>query len=135
MSHILIGNIFEINKIKSRTGLSECDLLDILRAIIITKGEEGSEIVYRNQLGKIIYNNVKTPIHNAVLDTTGAGDGYRAGLLSGIYIGLSLLDSCRLGSVISSFVVETIGAQTQIFTIKDVKKRFNETYGYLPPQL
>jgi len=135
LSQLLIGNIYEINQVKIRTNMSERDLLEFLSGIIITKGKEGSEIIYKNHLGKIIHLNVITPIPKVVLDTTGAGDGYRAGLLSGKYIGLSLLDSCKVGSVISSFVVETLGAQTQIFTMKDIKKRFKETYGYTPSEL
>jgi len=48
---------------------------------------------------------------------------------------MTLLDSCRLGSVISSFVIETGGAQTQHFTLEDVKMRFFKTYEYTPQEL
>jgi len=52
-----------------------------------------------------------------------------------LILNLTLLDSCRLGSVISSFVVETHGPQTQNYKIQDVRKRFYNTYGYVPSQL
>jgi len=69
------------------------------------------------------------------LDPNGAGDGYRAGVLSGITFGMTLLDSCRLGSIVGSLVVETNGPQTQIYDIEGVRKRFLSTYGYLPSEI
>ncbi|MBY9009450.1 MAG: carbohydrate kinase family protein, partial [Candidatus Lokiarchaeota archaeon] len=70
-----------------------------------------------------------------VIDTTGAGDGYRAGLLSGLILKMSLKNACRLGSTVGSFVVETSGAQTQVYDIASVRKRFLHTYGELPQEL
>ena len=48
---------------------------------------------------------------------------------------MTLLDSCRLGAIIGSFVVETYGAQTQKFNIEKVRKRFYNTFGYIPLEL
>jgi adenosine kinase len=134
-SKILIGNNYEINQVQDKTELSAMELLKYLEVIIITKGSEGSELIYKDDSGHIY--NITIPIANPnqVKDTTGAGDGYRAGILSGLILNMTLLDSCRLGSIIGSFVVETNGAQTQKFTIQDVKKRFFETYAYIPPEL
>ena len=81
---------------------------------------------------------IEIPICNpekGIVDTTGAGDGYRAGILTGLSLNMTLLDSCRLGSVIGSFVVETTGAQTHLYQLKDVKKRFYKTYGYTPQEI
>ena len=61
-----------------------------------------------------------------------AGD---AGILTGMLLNMTLLDSCRLGSIIASFVVETNGAQTQIYQIKDIRTRFLKTYEYIPQEL
>ncbi len=47
---------------------------------------------------------------------------------------MTLLDSCRLGAIIGSFVVETTGAQTQIFNFKQVRKRFFNTFGFNPAE-
>lgn len=135
ISEILIGNSYEINQIKLKTELSMEGLLEIVKAIIITKGEEGSELLYRDQNKQIYKIEIPIAKPNKIIDTTGAGDGYRAGILSGLILNLTLLDSCRLGSIVSSFVVETSGAQTQKFVIQDVRKRFFDTYGYLPPEL
>ncbi|MFX1392989.1 MAG: carbohydrate kinase family protein [Promethearchaeota archaeon] len=132
---ILIGNKYEIEQVKSKTEFSDESLLKFLKAIIITKGAEGSELLYKDTKDKIY--RIKIPIckPEKIIDTTGAGDGYRAGILTGLSLDMTILDSCRLGSVIGSFVVETGGAQTQTYNLKDVKKRFLQTYKYLPQEL
>lgn len=135
-SKILIGNEFEITQIVKKVEKPIEELVKSLEAIIITKGEEGSELIYSDETEK--QYNIEIPIctpEEGIMDTTGAGDGYRAGILSGLMLGMTLLDSCRLGSVISSFVIETQGAQTQKYTIVDVRKRFLKTYDYIPGEL
>ena len=134
-SEILIGNSYEISQIKLKTELSDEKILDLVKAIIITKGEQGSELLYCDQNKKIFKIEIPIAKPKKIQDTTGAGDGYRAGILSGLILNLTLLDSCRLGSIVSSFVIETSGAQTQDYTIQDVRKRFFDTYGYVPSGL
>jgi adenosine kinase len=134
-SEILIGNLYEINQVMSKTGMDDKDLLEHISAIIKTKGSEGSEIITKTSSGKL--ENIEIPISNPnkVIDATGAGDGYRAGLLSGIILEMSLQNACRLGSTVGSFVVETSGAQTQVYDIAGVRKRFLNTYGFIPSEI
>ncbi len=134
-SEIIIGNNHEISQIKSKTNLSDEELLKNVKAIIVTKGSEGSELILKENNKDI--SHIKTPIckPNGVIDATGAGDGYRGGFLSGLALNMSLLDSCRLGSVIGSFVVETIGAQTHKYNFSDITNRFTKTFGKLPSEL
>lgn len=133
-TNILIGNEFEIKQIETKLEKSVEDIIKQVRAIIITKGKEGSQLIYKDE--KRIYQ-IGIPIckPERLVEPTGAGDGYRAGILTGLSLDMTLIDSCRLGSVIGSFVVETSGPQTQNYQIKDVKKRFFENYGYLPQEL
>jgi adenosine kinase len=134
-SEILIGNSFEISQVIKKTNLNEQNILEYVKAIIKTKGSEGSELILKTDSGDL--NRVKIPIAkpNNIADATGAGDGYRAGLLTGLILNMSILDSCRLGSILGSFVVETNGAQTQNYDIESVKKRFQKTFRYIPPEL
>ncbi len=134
-AEILIGNSHEIIKIKEKSELSEETILEYVKAIIITKGSEGSELIYKDGKGKIFRLNIPVAIPDTVKDTTGAGDGYRAGILTGLTLNMTLLDSCRLGAIIGSFVVETSGAQTQNFDIDMIRKRFFDTFNYIPPEL
>ena len=81
-SKILIGNKYEINQIKEKTGLSDEELVQLVNAVITTKGADGSLLIYKDDSGKI--HNIDIPISKpeVVEDNTGAGDGYRAGVLS-----------------------------------------------------
>jgi adenosine kinase len=134
-TNILIGNSYEIKQILTKIESTEDHLISLVKAIIITKGQEGSKLIYTDNSGKIYKIDIPIAKPDKVIDTTGAGDGYRAGILTGLILNLTLLDSCRLGAVIGSFVVETEGPQTQIYNIQDVRKRFLQTFGYIPPEL
>ncbi len=134
-SDILIGNIHEIKRIKEKSGLSEESILEHIKAIVMTRGSEGSELTYTDENNKL--HKIHIPIATSIKakDTTGAGDGYRAGLLTGLVLNMTLLDSCRLGAIVGSFVVESTGAQTQTFNFKQVRERFFNTFGYTPAEL
>ncbi len=134
-SEILIGNTHEIKKIKEKSELTEETILKFVKAIIITMGSEGSELMYKDKKDKIYKIQIPIAPPKNVKDTTGAGDGYRAGILSGLTLNMTLLDSCRLGAIVGSFVVETNGAQTQKFNIDQVRERYFKTFGYIPPEL
>ncbi len=134
-SEILIGNAHEIMQIKEKSELTEEIILEYVKAIIITRGSEGSELIYEDENKKIFKFNIPIATPAKILDTTGAGDGYRAGILTGLMLNMTILDSCRLGTIISSFVVETSGAQTHLFDINQVRKRFFNTFGYIPPEI
>jgi len=134
-SEIIIGNIFEVEQIMKKTEFTEEEIIEFVKAIIITKSSEGSELIYKDDRNKIFKINIPIATPVKIEDTTGAGDGYRAGILSGLILNMTILDSCRLGSIIGSFVIETSGAQTQGFNIEQIRKRFFNTYGYTPPEL
>ena len=133
-SDILIGNKFEVNKIQEKTEMTKEDLLEHSRAIITTLGEDGSELMYNSE-NETYQTTIPIFKPKQIKDTTGAGDGYRAGILSGFMLNMTLLDSCRFGAIVASFVIETTGAQTHKYTISEVRKRFNETYNYIPAEL
>ncbi len=134
-SEFLIGNTYEINQIKNKIGLAENELIEIVKAIIITRGGKGSELIYKDEEQKISRVDIPIGTPEKIEDTTGAGDGYRAGFLTGLTLDMTLLDSCRLGSIIGSFVVETNGAQTHKFNFERVRMRFINTFGYIPSEI
>ncbi len=135
ISKILIGNKYEINQILNKTEMSKEEVLQHLSAIITTKGTDGSNLSYIDSEGKIYEFEIPITKPKEFLDSTGAGDGYRAGILTGLILNMSLLDSCRLGSIIGTFVVETLGAQSQQYTIEQIRRSFFDSYGYVPQEL
>ncbi len=134
-SEVLIGNSFEISQVMKKTDLDEVNLLKLVKTIIRTKGSKGSELIYKTDTGELKRIEIPIAIPKNTIDATGAGDGYRAGILTGLILNMTILDSCRLGSILGSFVVETNGAQTQIYDTESVRERFQKTYGYIPSEL
>ena len=122
-SYILICNEFEFNRICQILDRNQHEIADLVPRFIITKGANGSILNLKNE-------EIFIPVVNPkdVKDTTGAGDGYRAGLLTGLINEMPLDQCCQLGAVIGSFVVETVGGQTQVYTKKDVELRFEKTF-------
>ncbi|MFX1394947.1 MAG: PfkB family carbohydrate kinase [Promethearchaeota archaeon] len=135
-SNILIGNKYEINQIKGKINMTDQELIKFLKAIIITEGADGSKLIYKDYKNKIYRYNIPVSKTRAeILDTTGSGDAYRAGFLAGLILKMSLLESCYLGSVLATFVIETFGPQTHTFKLIDVKKKYLSTFGYIPQVL
>ncbi len=122
-SYALVSNEFEFNIICKTLGRNRKEILDLVPRIITTQGSKGSLLSMKEK-------EISIPIvkPKEVKDTTGAGDGYRAGLLAGLINKLPLEQCCQLGAVIGSFVVETVGAQTQVFSKNDVEKRFENSF-------
>ena len=116
---LLIGNEYEISIILKKLDYSIEQLLELNPNLIITKGSKGSECHYQ---GKKYDIPICTP--EKVEDPTGAGDGFRAGLLFGLAKEHPFETACQLGSVVGSFVVESAGPQSQQFTLETVKKRY-----------
>lgn len=127
ISKYLILNESELEILKRKIELSLEQILEIIDNLIVTLGGKGSKIC---KIGEEIIIPVAKP--KEVIETTGAGDAYRAGLLTGIYHDLSIEDSCKLGSVISSFKVESAEPQNENYTLEDAKIRYEENFGEFP---
>lgn len=104
------------------------ELLDRgLRGIVVTKGSKGSEVI--TDTGR---ETVPPILPSRVVDTTGAGDGFVAGIVYGLYHGLSLSASARIGATLASFVLEEWGAQTALPDIEKLKTRYCRNFGSWP---
>ena len=86
--------------------------------IVCTKGRNGSDVYVD---GKVTHY----PIVKAkkTVDATGAGDSFRAGFYAGQYHGLSLEESIITATATASFVVEEVGALSNIPTWDMVMER------------
>ena len=125
----LIGNDYEIEVVSSKTGLSKAELMEKVEYLIITLGEKGSEVNCKKWEKPRYIGAVHI---REVLDPTGAGDAYRAGLLKGLHSGLDMETSAELGSVCSSFAIEKYGTQEHAITRENFVRRYESTYGPMP---
>ncbi|MEI6145802.1 MAG: carbohydrate kinase family protein [Methylococcales bacterium] len=118
-------NDYESELMQERTGLSLEQLAERVEALIITQGSKGSKI-YAN--GECITIPVAKP--NAILDPTGCGDAYRAGLLYGLMNELDWEVTGRIASLLGAIKIEHHGTQNHKLNFSDFKQRFHENFGY-----
>jgi adenosine kinase len=67
-----------------------------------------------------------------VVDPTGCGDAYRAGLLYGIAAGLDLPVAARIASVLGAIKIASRGGQNHRYTRDEIAERYRESYGSRP---
>ena len=118
-------NDYEGQLLSERTGWSVEEIAGQVDALIITRGGSGSTIYAE---GKRMDIPSVTP--EAILDPTGCGDAYRAGLLFGITRGLSWEDTGRLASVLGAEKIAHRGTQNHQFTKKTLAQRFEVAFGH-----
>jgi adenosine kinase len=124
---IVIVNDYELELLRQKTGLSEADVVEQARALIVTRGEHGSTVIGRDGRADV----AAVPPHR-IVDPTGVGDAYRGGLMKGIALGLSVAEAARLGSVAATYALEHLGGQSHAYTWNEFRKRYEEHFGPLP---
>jgi adenosine kinase len=67
-----------------------------------------------------------------VVDPTGCGDAYRAGLLYGIARGWDWASAGRLGSLMGAIKIAARGGQNHALPREEVHARFERAFGYSP---
>ncbi|MGE4192315.1 MAG: carbohydrate kinase family protein [Pseudodesulfovibrio sp.] len=125
-AEILIVNDYELEMVMKSTGLSKEDIVDQVGYLITTLGEKGSMVSCQD--GDTTIGVVPA---KEVLDPTGAGDAFRAGLLKGLAMGRTVVESCRLGATCATYAVERKGTQEHSFTVEEFFKRFESVFGPL----
>lgn len=119
------ANDYECALIQEITGLSQSALADRVEALIITLGAKGSRIMSKGHA--IDIPPVKV---SAVVDPTGCGDAYRAGLLLGLMNDMDWETTGRIASLAGAMKIESHGPQNHRYSLEDFKARFAENFGY-----
>lgn len=119
------ANDYEFEMLMDRTGLTLADIASRLDALIVTRGENGSEIYTDGKRFEI-----PCVAAAAVVDPTGCGDAYRAGLLHGITSGFDWPTTGRLASLLGSIKIAYQGGQNHVFTATEIADRFEKEFGY-----
>lgn len=120
---VLIGNDYEISLVKKKTGWSIKNILKNAEILITTLGEQGSEIRTKNEVHKI-----PKVLRKKIVDPTGAGDAYRAGLIQGLLNNRPLPEVGRIASVVAVYAVEKQGTQNHTFSKKQFDLRYRQNY-------
>jgi adenosine kinase len=120
---LLIVNEYEWEMIAKKTGLTCEQLQQEGKTLIITKGGEGSSIYADGEH----YAVPVCPV-SRIVDPTGVGDAYRAGLLKGVASGFGWEICGQLGSVAAAYVLEENGTQNHSYTLAEFVARFRQTF-------
>jgi adenosine kinase len=123
----LFTNEYEAALTEQKTGWSRQEVAEHVQTRVITKGKDGAIITTRGE----------EPIEVAVADElrkadpTGVGDAFRAGFLTGLAWGLAHERSAQVGSMLATYVVETVGTQEYELGRRRFLERFTQAYGAL----
>jgi adenosine kinase len=159
-AELLVSNGYELDLICRITDLDLPGILELTPVVITTFGHKGSRIARSDgSLVQIPATPITTTalaapsastiaggsggpgetalnpegLSDIILDPTGAGDAYRAGLLKGLLEGMSLEHSACLGSVCAAFCVEKHGTQEYYFDQVMLAERLANAYNlHLP---
>ncbi len=117
-------NDYESELMQQRTGLSLEQIAERVEALIVTLGANGSKI-YTG--GECI--NIPAAKPKAVLDPTGCGDAYRAGLLYGLMNEMDWEMTGRIASLMGAIKIEHHGTQNHAFDMDAFREKYRENFG------
>jgi adenosine kinase len=117
-------NDYEGSLLSERTGWSAKEIAKRVKALIVTRGSEGSWIYAGGK-------RIDVPVARAaqLADPTGCGDAYRAGLLYGLQKGFDWETTGRIASLAGAIKMEHHGTQQHRFTMSDFAARFRGEFG------
>ena len=117
-------NDYEWQMLQQKTGLTAAQVAAKVDALIVTRGAEGSTIYTKERTWTV---PAVTP--RALVDPTGCGDAYRAGLIHGLLGGLDWETTGRIASLMGSMKIESRGPQNHDFTKAEFDRRYQDHFG------
>src|SRR3984893_4080391 len=117
-------NDYEWQMLQQKNGLTATQVAAKVDALIVTRGAGGSTIYTKERTWTV---PAVTP--RAVVDPTGCGDAYRAGLIHGLLRGLDWQSTGRIASLMGSIKIESRGPQNHDFTKAEVDRTYQDHFG------
>ncbi len=117
-------NDYECKLFMDKTGKSQKELATRVQAMIVTRGGEGSEIHADGKVHKIPVAKI-----SHIVDPTGCGDAYRAGLLHGIVNGMDWETTGRIAALLGAIKIEQHGTQNHDLGRDVLAQRFKDSFG------
>jgi adenosine kinase len=118
-------NDYEASLLAERSGWPLEKIATQVRALIVTRGGEGSWIHADGQ-------RIEVPVAKTarIADPTGCGDAYRAGLLYGLQRGFDWHTTGRVAALLAGIKIEQHGTQQHQFSAAEFNDRFRADFGY-----
>ncbi|MFW5940317.1 MAG: carbohydrate kinase family protein [Chloroflexota bacterium] len=121
--YLLTVNEYELSMIADKTGLDQDEILSMAGGLLVTRGKEGSQIFVDGD-----YFEIPPVAPHEVAEPTGAGDGFRGGLLRGIQLGLPWPICGRMGALAATYVLENMGTQNHRYTPAEFVARYRQNF-------
>ncbi len=128
-AEILIANDYEAELLSSKLGVSREKLATMVPNYIETHGERGASVKTIGKTGASESFFVHAVKAGKIVDPTGCGDAFRAGVLAGMEMNFGLEKSCKMGALAATYNLENHGTQGHKFTWKQFAARYAENYG------
>ena len=120
-------NDYEGKMLEEKTGRTLADLARDVKALVVTLGAKGSLIIAGGE-----HYEVPSVAAEKVVDPTGCGDAFRAGLLYGISHGWDWPTTGKLGSLMGAIKIAQRGAQNHAPARDEIEAQFKRAFGYSP---
>jgi adenosine kinase len=117
-------NDYEWGMLQQKTGLSAAEVAAQVEALVVTLGAEGS-IIHTG--GRTL--RIPSAKPQGIVDPTGCGDAYRAGLIHGLLHGLDWESIGRTASLMGAIKIESRGPQNHHFTRTEFDQRYRDNFG------
>ncbi|GAB3436315.1 carbohydrate kinase family protein [Phycicoccus ginsengisoli] len=121
----LLTNEYEAALTEQKTGWSSEEIAARVNTRVVTKGKDGVTIERKGE--DPVHVDVAREVRRA--DPTGVGDAFRAGFLTGLAADLGLRHAAELGSMLATYVIETVGTQEYTLGKATFLGRLAEAYG------
>ncbi len=121
----LITNDYERTLLETKTGWSSEEVLDRVGQRITTRGPKGCLIEDSEGLAV----EVEAAPERARRDPTGVGDAFRAGFLAGLAWGQDSQVSAQIGSMMATYVLESVGTQEYDLETVEFAERLAGAFG------
>ncbi len=119
-------NDYEWGLLQQKTGFTVSDITAQVDALVITRGAEGSMIYTQ---GRTLSVPCAKPA--ALVDPTGCGDAYRAGLIHGLLRGLDWETTGRIASLMGAIKIESRGPQNHAVDRAQFERRYRDNFGQM----
>jgi adenosine kinase len=127
---VLVSNDYEFAMMARKTGRTEEELISSAPLTVVTRGKEGSTIYAAEADG----GGLEIPVApiSGVIDPTGAGDAYLAGLVFGLARNFPLQVVGRVAALAAAYAIEQQGCQEHGFTPAEFAERYAGAFGPSP---
>jgi len=131
-AHVYVVNDYEWALTLDKTGLSEADVAKRVGAVVVTRGAEGAVLI-QGGTGTVELSKDRSELPavraERVVDPTGCGDSFRAGLLHALHRGLPLEVGVQIGSLFGALKVAQPGPQSIPLDADAFRARYEQEFG------